>query len=144
LSPPALEAVRAAVLYDVLGRRFLLRAKLGGRKEILSPLGRQLAGVLERSAFALGCTAIVPVPSHPLALLRRGYNPAHELARAVSRALGLPLRPRLLSRPLLRGGTSKGLGARERRRIVEHAFRPSPSARRERVLLVDDVMTTGA
>lgn len=144
LSWPKLEGVRAAVIYDAMGRRFLLQAKLAGRREILPLLGGQLAEVLVRSGFAHGCTAVVPVPSDPWTLLRRGYNPAYEMARPAARMLGIPLLPRLLSRPLRGGGPSKRLGAADRRRAVHGAFRASCRARGERILLVDDVMTTGA
>jgi predicted amidophosphoribosyltransferase len=80
LRPGALDRVRPAVAYDALARSFLLRAKLGGRSELLVPLGDQLARVLEITGFAEGCDEIVPVPSHPWVTLRRGFVPALELA----------------------------------------------------------------
>ena len=50
--PPACERVLALVVYDDLARRFLLRAKLGGRPELLDPLGGQLSRMLELDGVA--------------------------------------------------------------------------------------------
>ncbi len=144
LGSPTIDGIRAAVSYDALARRFLLRAKFAARREILAPLGVQLGSMITASGFARGCTIVVPVPSHPWTLLRRGYNPALEIARPVGRSLGLSVGPRLLRRRLLRGGTSKRLGARERRLAVREAFEARGTARGHRILLVDDVLTTGA
>lgn len=144
LRPDALESVRAAFLYDDLARAFLLRAKLGGRRDLLAPLGRQLARLVEIEAVARGATVVVPVPSHLWSRLSRGFNPALELARPVAEAAGLPLRPRLLRRRARGTAASKRLGAPARRAAVARVFVAAPAARGERVLLVDDVVTTGA
>ena len=90
------------MLYDGVARGFLLAAKLGGRPELLPLLGAQLAALLRAGSFAEGCGAVVPVPSHPLVRLRRGFDPAQEIARPVATALGLPLVRGLRRR--LRGG----------------------------------------
>jgi predicted amidophosphoribosyltransferase len=138
------DGVRAAVVYDAVARSFVLRAKFGGRRELLAVLGRQLAQVLRTTGFAEPCTVVTPVPSHPWVRLRRGFNPALELARPVSASLGLPLARRALLRRLGRPGPTKRLGATRRRLAAERAFRPGSSLSGDRVLLVDDVLTTGA
>ncbi len=143
LAPLGLDGVRAAVRYDSLSRRFLLRAKSGGRKEILSVLGRQLGSMLSVSGFAGGCTIVAPVPSHPWVLFRRGYNPALEIARPAAKTVALPL-VRLLSRRLARRRASKRLRAPGRRLSVVDAFRVRAGLKGHRVLLIDDVLTTGA
>jgi predicted amidophosphoribosyltransferase len=144
LGRSSLDGVRAAFVYDDLARAFLLRAKLGGRRELLEPLGRQLASLVALEKLGRGSTVVVPVPSNPWVLLRRGFNPALELARPVALAAGLPVRSGLLRRRLWGLARSKRLGAAARRRAVAKAFRASRKARGERVLLVDDVITTGA
>jgi len=142
--PPDLHGVRPAVAYDAVARTFLLGAKLRGRPELLPLLGAQLASLLCAGAFADGCGAVVPVPSHPLVRLRRGFDPAREIARPVAAALALPLVP-ALRRRLASGGAAKRLTAAGRLRSLQHAFRPRAGRRLPAcVLLVDDVLTTGA
>ena len=143
LAPLPLDGAASAVVYDGLARSFLLRAKLGGRPEILPALGRQLAEMLALGAPA-GLTAVVPVPAHPWVRLRRGFDPAREVARPVARALGLPVRRRWLRRRWTGPRAVKRLGAGERTRALSAAFVASRRCEGQRILLVDDVMTTGA
>jgi predicted amidophosphoribosyltransferase len=144
LRPKTTDGVRAAVLYDGVARSFVLRAKFGGRRELFAVLGRQLAEVLRATGFARSCTIATAVPSHPWAWLRRGFNPALELARPVSRHLGLPLARGALIRRLAMPAPAKRLGAARRSAAVDRAFRPACSMSGEHVLLIDDVLTTGA
>ncbi len=145
LTPPATDEVRAVVAYDSPARAFLLRAKLGGRRELLEPLGQQLATMLEGARVADSCTAVVPVPSHPWLNLRRGFRPALELARPTARRLALPLLPWVLCRRFGTQLATKRMGRAARRRmLVAGSFRVRRRLEGERLLLVDDVMTTGA
>ena len=141
-------AVRAAVVYRGFARRVLLRAKMRGRRELLVPVGRQLAAsVLQADRDAIGRDAlIVPVPSHPWNRLRRGFDPALDLAAAVAEALGADVRPDALRRRWTTPASFKRLGAAGRRQAAERAFTcPRAAAVAGRpVVLVDDVWTTGA
>jgi len=87
---------------------------------------------------------VVPVPLHPHRLRERGYNQATLLAKEVEKALGLPL----LEDALLRVRSTipqVGLTARERRDNVRGAFHCADgNLKGQRILLVDDVCTTGA
>jgi ComF family protein len=90
---------------------------------------------------------VVPVPLHWRRLFLRRYNQAGLLASMVSRDSGLKLAPDLLRRRRWTGSQA-GLPARERRRNVRLAFDVHPRWAEElqdkSVLLVDDVLTTGA
>jgi len=114
-------------------------------------LGPALARLMCAAGAAAGWGAdvprdalVVPIPSHRQALRRRGFNPAGALARAFARRHRLRLRARGLrcARPI---PSSRGLGRAARERRVSGAFVASPRALAgRRVVLVDDVMTTGA
>jgi len=135
-----LDAVQAAFLYrwpvDDLLRRLKFHQDLAA--------GRLLSGLMVRRLAAMPGPAgsvVVPVPLHPRRLRQRGHDQAAELARPLARALGLPCR-RLLRRRVATAPQSE-LDAAARRRNVRNAFEcvvPAP----EHVVLVDDVMTTGA
>lgn len=88
---------------------------------------------------------VVPVPLHPLKERERGFNQSESLATALATALRVPLLTRLLRR-VRYTETQAGLPRRERVKNVANAFRlcgrSSPSGKR--LILVDDVMTTGA
>ncbi|MEO1551807.1 MAG: ComF family protein, partial [Pseudomonadota bacterium] len=91
---------------------------------------------------------VVPVPLHMRRLWGRGFNQAAELARGYARAEGLAHLPGLLRRTRATG-SMRGLSRVERKAAVDGAFALGPQAPRAqlsgaRVLLVDDVMTTGA
>lgn len=94
---------------------------------------------------ARGYDAIVPVPLHIARLRWRGFNQAVLLARPLARSWRIPLEPLALrrSRPT---APQVGLGEVERRRNIAGAFeiRDAAAIRGRRVLLVDDVFTTGA
>jgi predicted amidophosphoribosyltransferase len=123
----------------------VLRAKIGRRPELLRALGDLAAADLRPSGLIHAGSVLVPVPSHPLSDLRRGFSPAGELARRLGEQLELEVRPRLVSRRMWPLGSIKGLRARTRRAVASAGIRVRRStALPQRIVLVDDVMTTGA
>ena len=143
--PPPFERARAAVMFDDLPRRLVHRLKYGDE----TGLARWMAGWMVRAGAELAaeCDAIVPVPLHPGRLLSRRFNQSAELSRFLSRSLELPHHPEWLAR-VKRTRQQVGLGHGERRRNVQGAFRvpdhARPAVSGRRVLLIDDVLTTGA
>lgn len=142
---PDWDRARAALVYDDRSRRLILGFKHADRTDAASAFGRWLA----RAGRDLTQTAdmIVPVPLHPFRLWRRRYNQAALLALAVGRMCGKPVKVDLLRR--LRATPPQGrLGRAERARNVEGAFALRKGAalgiQGKRVLLVDDVLTSGA
>jgi ComF family protein len=93
------------------------------------------------------CDLVVPVPLHRARFLSRRFNQSAELARAVARGAGLSYAPEALIRKR-RTRQQVGLGAREREANVRGAFHVPdaalPHVKSRRILLVDDVYTTGA
>jgi ComF family protein len=104
--------------------------------------GEQPAGQVEEE---LGFDLVVPVPLHPSRERERGYNQAALLAKPLARRLRLPYKPILLVRTRPRP-EKRVLSLEERWEAVRGAFatRPGSQVDKQRVLLVDDVLTTGA
>jgi ComF family protein len=82
------------------------------------------------------------VPLHSKRLRTRGYNQALEIARPIARRLQVSLKPSLLQR-VRNTPQQQGLSASERRRNLRNAFSTDSHIKADKVLLVDDVMTTG-
>jgi ComF family protein len=139
----ALGGVRVAAFgaYGAAVGDALRRFKYRARPDLALPLGELLRRRVDalRGRFDI----VVPVPLHPRRLAARGYNQAALLARPIARELGLPLRTRALRRVLDTPAQAKLDGA-ARRRNVENAFVASRCVAGRRVLLVDDIATTGA
>jgi ComF family protein len=143
--PPVFHRARAALRYDAQGRRLILPLKHADRTEFAGALAPHMAragAVLLREVDLL-----VPVPLHRLRLFLRRYNQAALLARAVGRIAGR----RCLLDALLRRRSTASLdekSAVERAAEVAGAFTVRPSRAHRlagrRVLLIDDVMTSGA
>ncbi|WP_207483595.1 ComF family protein [Arenibaculum pallidiluteum] len=143
--PPAFARARAALAYDDASRGLVLGFKHADRTHAAPAFGawmaRAGAGVLD------GADLLVPVPLHRWRLFRRRYNQAALLARALARLTGVPAAPDLLARR--RATPSQGtLGREARRRNVAGAVAVrrgrADAVKGRRIVLVDDVLTTGA
>lgn len=137
----ALSAVHAAFVYSAPLDRLLPRFKF--HRDLAA--GRLLALLMAEAFAALERPqALVPIPLHRARLRQRGYDQALELARPLSRRLDLPLRADLLVRARATAAQSQ-LDAAARHRNLRAAFRVHRGAvLPAHVVLVDDVMTTGA
>ena len=131
--------VLAAATYDGVVRELLLAHKEHGRTTLAGPLGALLARAV--AAYGAG-VVLVPVPSAPAAVRARGHDHARRLAAAAAR------RARVRSAPLLVGVRSvadqSGLDAVGRAANLAGALRAGRGARGLSVVVVDDVVTTGA
>lgn len=142
--PPAFDRARAVFRYDDASKGLVLSFKHADRPG----LARFVAPWMARAAGPLLAEAelIVPVPLHRWRLLHRRYNQAALLAMALARRSGVPCMPDLLRRA--RRTPPQGTLSREARaRNVKGAIRLGKavdSVREKRILLVDDVLTTGA
>jgi predicted amidophosphoribosyltransferase len=117
--------------------------KYGGLFPLGALFGNRLGTLARQGGAETGFDAIVPVPLHRLKRIERSYNQAEAIARGVAEVLDLPVATECLVRCLYTG-TQTGLGMKARRENMAGAFRPGRNRCPERVLLVDDVLTTGA
>ena len=117
--------------------------KYHGRAEYAEFYGRSLSEAFGETWKAYGIEGLVPVPVHRRRLRKRGYNQAELLARAVARETGLPVFPDALCRGISTTAQKK-LSREERASNLREAFQPGSQSPPARVLLVDDIFTTGA
>ncbi len=143
--PFAFARARAACLYDEASRDLVLRFKHGDHQ----PLAGLFARWIARSAADLvtEADAVAPVPLHPMRLLARRFNQAAEIARPLAKSAGREYLPDALVRAV-RTKSQGGQSARGRRLNVRKAFAVTEAGqlkvRGRRILLIDDVLTTGA
>ncbi|MDR6759667.1 ComF family protein [Mycoplana sp. BE70] len=144
-NPPPFARLRSAVVHDGLARTLVHGLKYRDRTE-MAPM---MAAWMVRAGADLveACDVIVPVPLHRYRLFMRKFNQSGELARAIARQTGKPLVIGALRRTR-RTRQQVGLSAAARQDNVQGAFAVTPFGKAElfgkRVLLVDDVYTTGA
>lgn len=157
-SNPALEMLRrsipnlhhaSALLYfhHESGYRAMIHSlKYSGRRDIAVALGETFGRELRESPLYDDIDILVPVPLHWTKRIRRGYNQAEEICAGLSRSMGIPSDFRSLKR--IRRTQTQALhrDAEARRKNVDGAFslRRPEKLRDRHILLVDDVLTTGA
>jgi ComF family protein len=142
-TPPRYTSARAPLVYGGPARTVLLGLKHGDRQHLATMMARQM--LRPGAEFLAPDVVLVPVPLHRWRLWRRGFNQAALLARAIAAASGAELAVDALER-VKQTAPSQGMGRAARARNVRGVFRIKDRARvRGRtVVLVDDVLTTGA
>ena len=139
-APPPVTRTRALGLYRGPLREIVLAYKFRGHDLLAVPAGARLAALARGSGVSEDADAVVPIPSTPHRNRERGYDPSDLLAAETARRLRLPVR-----RPLRRTretAPQSSLPAARRPSNVAGAFSARSAA--GRLLLVDDVLTTGA
>ncbi len=133
------------MLYRDTGRKLVLALKHGDRQEIARPAGLWLASAVKE--LLRETTLIAPVPLHWQRMIKRRYNQSALLAKVLAARVDRPMCPDLLQR-IKRTRSLDGLGRGEREETLENAIRVHPRRRLRLsgrpILLVDDVMTSGA
>lgn len=137
--PPHFDRLLAVFPYAFPIDRMLQQLKYGHQLALAAWFGERLLPLAERLAADL----IVPLPLHPERMTARGFNQAIEIARPLARATGLPLDTAICTRQRATP-PQEGLNLRERRRNLRNAFACNATLAGMHVLLVDDVVTSGA
>jgi ComF family protein len=136
---PLFTSTIALTTFQGPARRALLALKYRQRKDLIPLLAARLAAMPD---FPEGDWLLVPVPLHRARLRERGFNQAALLARALAHSRGLGWAP-VLARPHVTE-SQQGLSRQARQENMTGAFSCKTDLKGYQVLLVDDVMTTGA
>ena len=143
-APPKHDGIAAATLYNPTSRDLVLAFKHGRRVALGTLLGRLIAA---RVGDLAGEWLVVPVPLHRWRLWKRGFNQSALLARTIAAAPGRRLAVDALVRTRATPSLG-GLGRTDRAKALRGSIAVNPAwqarLRDARVLLVDDVMTSGA
>jgi len=126
-------------------QRLIHELKYGHRPEIGEELGRSYGRLLAEEPFWKSIDYIIPVPLHPKKRHQRGYNQAARWASGLSESLGVPWSEKFLLRASYTESQTRK-SREERFANVSDAFvlRQADKLRHKHIMLVDDVMTTGA
>lgn len=135
-----LASVKSAAVYDGLAKDLLWCLKSGGAQAAAREMAEQMAGLVQPSKTEL---ILVPVPTASRRVRQRGYDQATLIARALARRTGVPCRELLR-----RHGNTQQVGASREQRLrqLSGAFsvRRPPDIALGHIILIDDVLTTGA
>lgn len=140
---PMLKAAYAAFDYKPPMKQALLLAKYDGRRDSVRFFAQYMAQGVKEAGWDV--SLVVPVPSHPSSVRRRGHDTALLFAQEVSQRLDLPLGYGALKK-CYKTEEQHVLPAKERKTNLLGAFsvEQAEAVRGQKILLVDDVLTTGA
>ena len=144
LVPPKYHQCRAAYAYGGALRDAIVKWKNHPRPEVGNVLSRLMLSQLDAKSWSQRPhdTVVVPVPTSFRRSVKRGFNPAGQLARALARELDLECHPSVLTLKM-HLQSSRGLTRGQRRHRVAQRFTASRVIATKNILLVDDVRTTG-
>jgi len=126
-------------------QKALHNLKYNGKKKVGELMGIWYGEELKRAGLGVQFDLILPVPLHPSKLRKRGYNQSDTFAEGLSKAMGVEWSPRILLRNTA-SATQTRKKRLERWKNVERIFEvgDAEQVQNKRILLVDDVITTGA
>jgi ComF family protein len=137
--PPHFDRTLAAFRYDFPADRIIHALKYGHQLAVANWLGHRLAALIEEAGEQL----IMPLPLHPERLRERGFNQSMEIARVIGNGLNLAVDHHSLFRNRATPRQAD-LPLKERRKNVRGAFECTANMTGKSILLIDDVMTSGA
>lgn len=140
--PPGWDRGASAIIYEGAGRRLVLALKHADRLDTVGPLAGWMAAAGRN--LLPEADLITPVPLHWRRLVRRRYNQSAELARRIALIAGKQMTPDLLVRRRATKPQEGNRATRAANQADAFAVTPRRTVAGQRVLLVDDVLTTGA
>lgn len=140
--PRSLEGVLSPYAMGDAVQQAVYALKYHNLRALAPTLGALMASHVQQAGVM--ADVLVPVPLHPHRWRERGYNQAELLAKEMGRQLGLPVASKGLTRVKHSDPQARAASREERRANVEGAFLAKALFQGQRVLLVDDVCTTGA
>ena len=140
-APPRYASLRSTCVMDAGARQLVHELKYGGMAALAAPM----AGLMVAALDVDGVDLVVPVPLHESRERSRGFNQADALARRIAQRLALQYERRGARRTRATAPQVKTMSREARLENVAGAFSARPGAvEGQRVLLIDDVATTGA
>lgn len=137
----------ALYFYDVnpMWREVIYRCKYRGQWSLAYNMGRWYGAVLRESGLYDDIDVIVPIPLHPIKRIRRGYNQSYYVAKGIARELGVKVDNHSVKR-IVNNPSQTTRSGTMRWQNVEHIFklRSKDDLQEKHILIVDDVLTTGA
>ena len=140
-------AVMACFFFAKTGKvqHLIHQLKYKGNKEAGAFLGQQIGETIKNTILFQGIEYLIPVPLHPRREKQRGYNQSLMIARGINEVTGIPIGDKYLIRAIYTDTQTKK-SADERHKNVRDIFevRFAEELEGKHVLLIDDVLTTGA
>lgn len=137
-----IDGIRSPFRFEGVIRRAVHQLKYNNLRHMAGSLAGLLGDYL--SANPIPGEVLVPVPLHPRRLRERGYNQSHLLAKKLCRLAGLPVMADCISRKRQASPQTKTASANQRRNNVAGAFICRGSLKGKKIILIDDVATSGA
>ncbi len=119
-------------------------AKYRSRPSVAAYMTRLYCGMISPEGFFDGIDAVIPVPMHIFKRIGRGYNQAEVIARAISESTGIPLADNLKCIRRHSTQTRKNVAERYRNALGAYTVEDASDLAGKHILVVDDVLTTGA
>lgn len=133
----------ALLKYEGILHSSMYRLKYGNRKDVGYQLGRLIGVTYKQAIESLQIERLIPIPLHKDRYKNRGYNQATLIAKGIANVLDIPIDINLLKRTKNTKPQS-GLGIRERQNNLKTAFQLTKEIECHRVMLIDDIYTTGS
>ena len=141
VNPPRFDHAYSPYRYQAPVRQLIHQLKYGHKLHVAGILGDLLADFLQNQLETTP-DVLIPVPLHRKRIIERGFNQSNELARRIQSRLGIPINNQLVKRRI-HTESQTGLNPKKRKANIAGAFQILTKSIPSRILIIDDVLTTG-